>query len=86
MFQYANKFNSLPSENIDLSNVTNMSAMFFCAWSFNQPIGSWDTSKVTNMNRMFYTAQSFNKDLTTWNVALVTDHDNFRTGASAWTS
>jgi len=46
--------------NWDVSNVIDMSAMFFRATSFNQDIGNWDVSNVKNMNGMFYEASSFN--------------------------
>jgi len=32
----------------DLSNVTNMSGMFFGAESFNQDIGKWDVDQVAH--------------------------------------
>ena len=43
----------------DVSNVENMSGMFYCS-SFNQDIGDWDVSGVTNMSSMFSEASSFN--------------------------
>ena len=39
--------------NWDVSNVTNMYAMFYNCKTFNQDISSWDVSKVTNMRNMF---------------------------------
>ena len=42
----------------DVSNVTNMEAMFNGARSFNQPLNNWNVSKVTNMDRMFASANS----------------------------
>ena len=38
----------------DVSNVTNMSGMFFMCSKFNKDISNWDVSKVTNMYSMFY--------------------------------
>jgi surface protein len=32
--------------NLDVSNVTDMSSMFDCCWSFNQDISNWDVSNV----------------------------------------
>ena len=57
----------------DMSSVTDMSAMFFGASSFNQDIGSWDVSQVTSMNAMFSSATSFNQDIGNWDVSQVTD-------------
>ena len=46
--------------NWDVSNVTDMTQMFYNAESFNQPLNKWNVSKVTNMGGMFYGANSFN--------------------------
>jgi|GEM_PF-2562345 len=53
------------------NNVTDMSYMFYNAYSFNQPL-TFDTSEVTNMSNMFYTAYSFNQPLN-FNTSNVTD-------------
>jgi surface protein len=39
--------------NWDVSNVTNMSWMFYDAESFNQDINKWDVSNVKDMSFMF---------------------------------
>ena len=36
--------------NWDVSNVTDMTQMFYNAESFNQPLNKWNVSKVTNMS------------------------------------
>ena len=58
-------------EDWDTSNVTDMSAMFYNAATFNQPIGSWDTSNVTNMSYMFQNAATFNQNIGKWNTSNV---------------
>ena len=40
-------------ENWDVSNVTNMSSLFYGARSFNQPLNNWNVSKVEDMAWMF---------------------------------
>jgi surface protein len=75
------KNNSTFNQNIstwDVSNVTNMSGMFYgavtgSATAFNQPIGDWDVSNVTNMSGMFYGATAFNQPIGDWDVSSVTD-------------
>ena len=57
----------------NVSNVTDMRAMFAGAKSFNQPIGDWDVSNVTNMRAMFSEATSFNQPIGNWDVSNVTD-------------
>ena len=50
--KYKRNFNADISK-WDVSNVTDMSYMFFGADSFNQDISSWNVSKVTDMSYMF---------------------------------
>ena len=57
----------------DVSNVTDMSNMFYNADAFNQPLADWDVSNVTDMSYMFYNADAFNQPLADWNVSNVTD-------------
>jgi len=55
----------------DVSNVTNMRAMFQAALLFNQPLNDWDVSNVGNMSDMFSGAESFNQPLDNWDVSNV---------------
>jgi len=57
----------------DLSNVTNMYAMFFGASSFQGDLSNWDVSHVQNMGLLFHGATSFNSDLSNWDVSQVTN-------------
>ena len=57
----------------DVSNVTDMSEMFYGSDAFNQDIGSWDVSNVTNMEWMFGVVDSFNQDIGNWDVGNVTN-------------
>ena len=59
-------------ETWDVSNVTDMAAMFKECETFNQPLNSWDVSNVTNMYAMFYGAKTFNQPLDKWNISKVT--------------
>ena len=56
----------------DLSGVTDMTAMFYDATSFNGNVSSWDVSQVTIMTEMFSGATSFNGDVSPWDVSKVT--------------
>ena len=58
---------------IDTSNVTDMSEMFWYVEKFNGDISGWDTSSVTDMNSMFCVAHSFNQDIGNWDTSAVED-------------
>ncbi len=74
MFRYAESLKNVPRmDSWDVSNITNMQAMFEGDKQFNQPIGSWDVSNVSTMKRMFNKAVSFDQDISQWNVSKVTD-------------
>ena len=68
----------------NVSQVTNMSAMFQQAGIFNQNIGTWNTSAVTNMYSMFYQASAFNQNITAWSTAAVTDMEYMFYNANAF--
>jgi surface protein len=57
----------------DVSNVKNMTGMFYGTNNFNQNLNSWDVSNVTNMSQMFYGAKNFNQPLNNWNTSKVTN-------------
>ena len=59
----------------DVSNVTNMYAMFYNCKTFNQDISSWDVSKVEDMSWMFFDCTNFNQDISNWNVSKVKNKD-----------
>ena len=65
----------------DVSNVTNMRAMFNETYTFNQDISDWDVSNVTNMSYMFSVTDSFNQDISNWDVSNVTNMDGMFWGA-----
>ena len=57
----------------DLSEVTNISFMFFNDRNFNSDLSNWDVSNVTDMRETFSFATTFNSDLSNWNVSNVTN-------------
>lgn len=57
--------------NWDISNVKDISMMFFCAREFNQPLDKWDTSNVESMYCLFLLAEKFNMDINSWNTSKV---------------
>ena len=57
----------------DVSNVKDMSFMFYDCKSFNQDISEWDVSNVTTMVGMFRGCEAFNLDISNWNVSNVKD-------------
>ena len=74
MFAYASTFNGDSNiGNWNVSNVTNMDAMFAGASKFNKDINGWNVGNVTTMEDMFNGATKFNKNLNGWNVGNVTN-------------
>ena len=55
----------------DVSNVTNMSNMFYGASNFNQSIDLWNVSNVIDMSYMFSGAKEFNQEINDWDVGNV---------------
>ena len=56
---------------IDTSEVNNMSYLFYYVKDFVGDISGWDVSNVTDMTRMFYECKNFNCDLSAWDVSKV---------------
>jgi surface protein len=81
MFQLCTSITTINNLNDwDVSNVTDMGAMFYNCNNFNQNIGNWDVSKVTRMIDMFHCPSrngSFNNggssSINNWNVSGVTN-------------
>ena len=57
----------------NVSNVKNMSGMFWACKSFDKDISNLDVSNVTDMSYMFSECESFNQDISNWDVSNVTD-------------
>ena len=57
----------------NVSNVKNMSGMFWACKSFDKDISNLDVSNVTDMSYMFSECESFNQDISNWDVSNVTN-------------
>ncbi|MFC2604387.1 MAG: BspA family leucine-rich repeat surface protein, partial [Bacteroidota bacterium] len=56
----------------DVSNVTDMQAMFQDDIKFNQPLSNWDTRNVTDMQHMFHGTHSFDQPLDNFRIDAIT--------------
>jgi surface protein len=66
----------------DVSNITDMSAMFNGATNFNQNLSNWNTGKVITMSNMFASATAFNGNVSNWNTSNVASMSNLFNGAT----
>ena len=60
---------------IDTTQITNMSYLFFDMDNFNGDISKWNVSNVESMAQMFRGCKSFNQNISNWDVSKVTDID-----------
>jgi hypothetical protein len=72
----SNPFNSNIS-NWNITNVINMTRMFWYSTEFNQDISSWNTTNVTNVTSMFEGAVNFNQNISGWVTTNTTAFANF---------
>ena len=68
----------------DLTHVTDMSAMFYEAESFDGDLSGWNVGEVTDMSFMFSGAKSFNGDISGWDTEDVTNMKYMFTGATSF--
>ena len=76
LFSHLRKLKTIQGlENLDTSQVTDMSEMFDdCRGLTNLDLSHWDTSQVTNMSMMFNWCQLlYDLDLSHWDTSQVTD-------------
>ena len=55
----------------NMSQITDMSALFYHKKEFDDDIANWDVSNVKNMSNMFSYVDLFNQPLNKWNVSNV---------------
>ena len=88
------EINGIHINNWDISNVTDLEAIFYknnYSQYFNENISSWNVSNVTRMDSMFKNCINFNQNISSWNVSNVTKMDsmfmsctNFNQNISSW--
>jgi len=84
MFSGCSNLNITANDNPNLTNVSDMSLMFFNASSFNQDIGDWDISNIIDLGGMFYGSSSFNQNIGGWNTTNVINMEAMFYGATSF--
>ena len=75
-----------PMKDWDMSEVTDISALFRYKGTINADVSSWDVSSVTNMLNTFLGASVFNSDISNWAVSRVTNMEAMFAIASVFNS
>ena len=73
--RYDSQFNGDISK-WDVSNVKDMSGLFFRCPKFNGDISKWNVSNVKDMSEMFQLCKNFNNDISNWDVSNVKNMSN----------
>ena len=68
----------------DVSQVMDMSKLFFQSSVFNADISKWNTAAVTTMQSTFQDAYAFDQDISNWNTAAVKSMSEMFSGASVF--
>jgi surface protein len=75
----------------DVSNVQDMTGLFYRNYGFNQPLDNWNTGNVVSMSKMFEHCHYFNQPLESWNTqnlfsthAMFKDAWNFNQPLNGW--
>ena len=71
---------------IDVSNITDMSNLFWGLDPHNIDISEWDVSNVETMKNMFLNCENFNSDLSLWDVSNVQDMSDIFNGCRKFNS
>ena len=85
IFEYT-KFKYIDISDWDVSNVTNISYMFFMCGKLKSVgnLSNWDISNVKTTGGMFYCCKSFNQNISSWNMSNVTDMFNMFYGCESF--
>jgi len=78
-------------DELDISNLTNISHLFYNCSHLNQNFSNWDTSNIVDMSGTFSSCDLYNQDLSTWQThnvesmrSMFAMADNFDQDISGW--